>query len=213
MSWKFALQSYIRNPQDFGKEEVVFFDDEVAIIHDKFAKSVCHLLVIVRNKSLSSSHPTIALKYEVKDKLAKYIAKAQDYVYDYFTKRFKPLKLQPYFDSKESFHDKESFIENFIQVGVHSVPSMANLHIHVMTKDLNSDRLKNKKHYNSFTTDFFVSWDRLPLSQIADVKTTENRWLKDHDLICHYCGRNFDSKFSKLKQHLTEEFDNHFASV
>lgn len=213
MSWKFALQPYVRNPREFGQDEVVFFDDEVAIIHDKFAKSVCHLLVLARDRSLTSSHPTTALTYEVKDKLRRYVERAQDYAYQYFTKRFQPLELEPYFDTKESFYDKESFIENFVQVGVHSVPSMANLHIHVMTKDLNSDRLKNKKHYNSFTTGFFVNWDKLPLNQVPDVKVTESRWLKEHDLICHYCGKNFTNKFSKLKQHLAEEFNDHFASV
>lgn len=213
MSWKFALQPYVRSPDQFGADEVVFFDDEVVIIRDKFAKSVCHLLVLPRDRTLSSSHPTTALTYEVKDRLERYIAKAQDYAFQYFTERFKPVKLEPYFTTKESFIDKELFIDGFVQVGVHSVPSMANLHVHVMTKDLNSTRLKNKKHYNSFTTEFFVEWKSLPLDQVPNVKTTENRWLKDHDLVCHYCERNFTNKFSKLKQHLTDEFNDHFASV
>lgn len=46
-----------------------------------------------------------------------------------------------------------------IKKGFHAVPSLDNVHLHVITNDFVSDRLKNKKHYNSFTTDFFVLFD------------------------------------------------------
>ena len=48
------------------------------------------------------------------------------------------------------------------RLGFHAVPSMRQLHLHVISADLRSDALKNKKHWNSFTTDFFVppeAWD------------------------------------------------------
>lgn len=213
MSWKFALEPYIKNPGGFESDEVIFYDDKVVIIRDKFAKSVCHLLVLIRDPQLTRQHPTTALTLKVQNDLDQYIDRAQDYAYKDFTSRYKPLKLDPFFGSDDEFNDKYSFIDSFIQVGVHSVPSMANLHIHVMTKDLNSDRLKNKKHYNSFTTDFFVNWDKLPLDQVPDPKTTEEQYLKNHDLICQYCGQNFSNKFAKLRQHLTQEFDQHFRAV
>lgn len=213
MSWKFALEPYIKNPGGFESDEVIFYDDKVVIIRDKFAKSVCHLLVLIRDPQLTRQHPTTALNLKVQNDLDQYIDRAQDYAYKDFTSRYKPLKLDPFFGSDDEFNDKYSFIDSFIQVGVHSVPSMANLHIHVMTKDLNSDRLKNKKHYNSFTTDFFVNWDKLPLDQVPDPKATEEQYLKNHDLICQYCGQNFSNKFAKLRQHLTQEFDQHFRAV
>lgn len=213
MSWKFALEPYIKNPGGFGNDEVIFHDDKVVIIRDKFAKSVCHLLVLIRDPQLTRQHPTTALTLKVQKDLDQYIDRAQDYAYKVFTSRYKPLELDPFFGSDDEFNDKYSFIDSFIQVGVHRVPSMANLHIHVMTKDLNSSRLKNKKHYNSFTTDFFVNWDKLPLDQVPDTKATEEQYLKNHDLICQYCGQNFSNKFSKLKQHLTQEFDQHFRAA
>ncbi|KAF8212293.1 HIT-like domain-containing protein [Mycena galopus ATCC 62051] len=37
-----------------------------------------------------------------------------------------------------------------IWTGFHGAPSMAHLHLHVLSDDLLSDRMKNKKHYNSF---------------------------------------------------------------
>lgn len=62
----------------------------------------------------------------------------------------------------------ESFKKSFIKVGVHSTPSMSNLHIHVLTKDMNLPWMKNKKHYNSFCTDFFVELGMFENESIGD---------------------------------------------
>ena len=43
------------------------------------------------------------------------------------------------------------------EIGVHALPSMNHLHIHILTPDHISPNLKTKDHYNSFTTEFFVS--------------------------------------------------------
>lgn len=40
-------------------------------------------------------------------------------------------------------------------IGYHMSPSMQRLHLHVVSKDFNSDYLKTKKHWNSFNTEFF----------------------------------------------------------
>ena len=42
--------------------------------------------------------------------------------------------------------------------GYHAVPSMARLHMHVISQDFDSPCLKHK---NSFTTDFFMDADRI----------------------------------------------------
>ncbi|KAL3906476.1 MAG: hypothetical protein SGPRY_010535, partial [Prymnesium sp.] len=53
-----------------------------------------------------------------------------------------------------------------MRAGFHSVPSMRQLHMHLLSLDYASDSLKSKKHFNSFATDFFVppaSWERMLL--------------------------------------------------
>ena len=40
--------------------------------------------------------------------------------------------------------------------GFHAVPSMRQLHLHLISTDFQSEALKNKKHWNSFTSDFLV---------------------------------------------------------
>lgn len=210
MSWKYALDAYIKKPECFSAEEIIFYDEKVVIINDKFYKSTFHLLVLARDPVITKQHPTVYLTYNVKDELQEYIEKARDHIFHQFIKLYKPLKLKPFFNDEDEFYDKHFFLEKFIQVGIHRVPSMANLHIHVMTKDLHSAKLKNKKHYNSFTTKFFVDWESLPLDEIPNPKLTERTMLRESDLICIYCGKNFHNKFSVLKQHLSQEFDEHF---
>lgn len=42
------------------------------------------------------------------------------------------------------------------KMGFHAEPSLPPLHLHVISDDMDSVYLKNKKHWNSFTTDFFL---------------------------------------------------------
>lgn len=46
-------------------------------------------------------------------------------------------------------------LENF-KIGYHALPSMQQLHLHVISNDFDSPCLKTKKHWNSFCTDFFL---------------------------------------------------------
>ena len=55
---------------------------------------------------------------------------------------------------------------------------MKNLHVHVITKDFHSIKLKNKKHYNSFNTSFFIEYDQLPLDTIPDKEEMEDNVIK-----------------------------------
>lgn len=45
--------------------------------------------------------------------------------------------------------------------GFHSLPSLPQLHMHLISMDLESPCLKHKKHYNSFSTYFFLTSDRI----------------------------------------------------
>ncbi|KAJ3505558.1 hypothetical protein NLJ89_g7351 [Agrocybe chaxingu] len=50
---------------------------------------------------------------------------------------------------------QEEMVERYgfkwdIWTGFHGAPSMEHLHLHVISADLCSERMKNKKHYNSF---------------------------------------------------------------
>jgi hypothetical protein len=61
----------------------------------------------------------------------------------------------------KSFNDVSFFqrsIDSF-RIGFHAIPSMSQLHLHLISSDFLGSGLKNKKHYNSFTTPFLISID------------------------------------------------------
>ncbi|KAL3232683.1 Aprataxin-like protein [Nakaseomyces bracarensis] len=208
MGWESALQQYIDHPDKYGKDTVIFSDSNAVIIHDGFPKSKYHLLVLPRSHQITKKHPTIALTPQVKDQLSDYVQKAIDYIYHRFSEQYRTSSRVD-----ALYTDKASFTKEFIQVGIHSVPSMNNLHVHVLTRDFNSVRLKHKKHYNSFNTKFFVSWDDLPLQSIPVPKTIETKYIKNEPLVCSYCKKDFGSQFKRLKDHLEEEFEKHFDPI
>ena len=51
--------------------------------------------------------------------------------------------------------------------GFHSVPSMRQLHLHLISIDFQAEALKHKKHWNSFTSDFLV----LPVRWLEALET------------------------------------------
>lgn len=69
--------------------------------------------------------------------------------------------------------------------GVHSHPSMNHLHVHVLSVDRRSERMKHRKHYNSFATGFFVGVEEFPLGVGAGALegTVRGEETKERDLV------------------------------
>ncbi|KZZ97476.1 aprataxin-like protein [Moelleriella libera RCEF 2490] len=106
--------------------------------------------------------------------------------------------------------------------GVHAVPSMSHLHVHVLSRDMHSGTMRHRSHYNSFTTPFLVDLDAFSPKpgehQVEDGGGGGGGggWLEEEDprrqghlrrdLRCWRCGKGFGNQFRKLKDHLEEEF-------
>lgn len=97
--------------------------------------------------------------------------------------------------------------EREIMCGIHARPSMNHLHVHVISVDRYSDRLKHRKHYNSFSTPFFVPLEDFPLAKDDVRRYPEREGYLKKDYVCWACRQNFGNGFSRLKAHLAEEFD------
>jgi len=104
-----------------------------------------------------------------------------------------------------------------IWMGFHGAPSMDHLHLHVLSDDLCSDRLKNKKHYNSFhpkigfflDIDEVLSWfDAEPsyFSSMVKLDTKHYESMLEEDLSCWRCNASMKN-IPTLKAHLQEEWD------
>ncbi|CAH01478.1 DNA 5'-adenosine monophosphate hydrolase [Kluyveromyces lactis] len=200
-SFSIGLRPYVLCPERLP--EVLYFDDIATIIHDKFPKSEEHFLVLPRSHKISNSHPT-TIDNGIKVQLQWHIDWAKRFCWTQFIKKY---------DIKDiSLKEKEAFLANFVQSGVHSTPSMANTHIHVMTRDFHSKKLKHKKHFNSFNSPFFIPWDELPVLDLPGDKELSERYIKNFEMICPYCSTNFKNRFAKLKEHLADEFNMRFVS-
>ncbi|XP_078613719.1 aprataxin-like [Branchiostoma floridae x Branchiostoma japonicum] len=90
------------------------------------------------------------------------------------------------------------------RLGYHAIPSMSHLHLHVISQDFDSPCLKHKKHWNSFTTNYFIDSSDVmeeleKEGKIAD-KGSRNERLKD-PLRCHVCKKE-QVNMPKLKAHI-----------
>lgn len=162
--WRGALQQYARNPKDFGSV-VRFFNDRVVVIEDKFPKARVHRLVLARDLKLN----------KVTDLHREHL----------------PLLLEMQRIANDQIQQCSGGDRSF-QVGFHAVPSMLVLHVHVISTDFDSSALKNKKHWNSFTTPFFISLvdviERLRTTGAVSLRADESEAQLNSVMKCPHCG-------------------------
>ncbi len=97
------------------------------------------------------------------------------------------------------------------------VPSMRQLHLHIISQDFNSASLKNKKHWNSFTTTFFL--DSVDVIEEIDQRGSATISSDDRvlamELRCHRC-RSAHPNIPKLKSHIAScksSFPSHLLQI
>ena len=95
-----------------------------------------------------------------------------------------------------------------MSAGVHTIPSLRPLHVHIISEDLLSPYVRTKKHYNSFATDFFY-----PLEELAEtLRHTAGGPIEIHmgnasarlaeQPACNRCGASVFGAFSHFLEHL-----------
>ena len=94
-------------------------------------------------------------------------------------------------------------------LGFHSIPSMRHLHLHVISRDFNSVCLKKKKHWNSFTTAFWLDVDwvlqqldsKQRATEYLDYSIDEKEALEKGNMKCPKCGAAL-SNIPAVKEHV-----------
>lgn len=181
--WSMKLYDSMQDPKLIVDDS----DDRVVVIKDLYPKAKHHYLVIPRankpNLKDLGAEDIPLLKY-MKDVGESLISKMQ--------------------------RDKsgEGAVQLKFRMGYHAVPSMQQVHMHVVSQDFDSPRLKNKKHWNSFTSAFFldVDWVIGELERKGCIQVDKERYeamLKD-PLKCHVCGaaqNNMPNLKAHIKQH------------
>ncbi|ORY86282.1 hypothetical protein BCR37DRAFT_376843 [Protomyces lactucae-debilis] len=101
-------------------------------------KSMFHLLLIPRDRAILDLHPFEALSTDLLDKTRIYI------------ESLKPLFEKELIRLHNGARSNGLPWADYLKIGVHAVPSMSHVHVHIMTRDYSTTWLKTKKHYNSF---------------------------------------------------------------
>ncbi|OAE26275.1 hypothetical protein AXG93_626s1100 [Marchantia polymorpha subsp. ruderalis] len=176
--WTLALYKLALHPDESKLLQVT---DAAVVLYDLYPKAKKHVLVLSRKQGLDALEDArqehIALLEHMHSLGEKWAA---------------------------SFLKEDSSL--VFRAGYHSVPSMKQLHLHVVSQDFDSACLKNKKHWNSFTTPFF----RDSLDIIDELKThgrvdncgeRAEKALQELELRCHRC-RSIQPNMPRLKAHI-----------
>ncbi|XP_021929427.1 aprataxin isoform X2 [Zootermopsis nevadensis] len=151
-------------------------DDKIVAIKDKYPKAHYHFLVLPKENICSLAKVT------------------KDH-----------LQLLKHMD-KVGQELAESHPTSNFKLGYHAEASMSRLHLHVVSDDFNSTCLKTKKHWNTFTTDFFVPSSKIiseveKHGEVIFITKDEIKKFMDTPLKCHKC--NFLAKnMPSLKSHI-----------
>ena len=110
-------------------------------------------------------------------------------------------------DLIERVHKKEP--NTLFRFGYHAVPSMKRLHLHIVSQDFDSPRMKTQHHWNTFNTEYFINSsvviDTLKKEGCIEVVDEMYEALLTLSMKCNACSRRFDEIFA-LKNHLIEHY-------
>ncbi|XP_073525788.1 uncharacterized protein [Phyllobates terribilis] len=176
-SWAQALYNIAVHPEKY-KNDIFEVTNDVVVLNDAYPKAKKHVLVLARLEGL--------------DRLADV---SEEHLHLLRTMHEVGIKW-----AKKFLQDDESLI---FRLGYHSVPSMRQLHLHVISQDFESPHLKNKKHWNSFNTAFFFdSVDVIEeVSKNGKASVNGDDRLLSMELRCNRC-RSAHPNLPRLKSHI-----------
>ncbi|KIW86294.1 hypothetical protein Z517_01689 [Fonsecaea pedrosoi CBS 271.37] len=210
-----GLLAYILEPAKFPSDIVILHNDKTVLVRDAFPKATVHLLLLPRDPAKQTLNPRDALDdQEFLDMVRTEASAAVKLAASELSRLISPYSetCKARIAAMESENPPDNpppgrdFTKEF-KVGIHAHPSMNHLHIHIISRDMHSDRLKHRKHYNSFNTDFFIPLEDFPLAR-DDIRrqTSYQNANLTKDYKCWRCGKMFGNKFTQLKAHLEDEF-------
>ncbi|KAI0540051.1 HIT domain-containing protein [Xylaria digitata] len=212
-----GLGTYTADPASFPTSRVIYHNESFVAINDLYPKSSVHTLLLPRSPQ-NRLHPFDAFEdakflAEVREETARLkhlVAKELQRRYGRFSAQDK--LRESILNGDIEWEDGEPLPlgrdwEEELLVGVHAHPSMNDLHVHVLSRDMVSQNMRNRKHYLSFNTPFLIDVADFPLAADDPRRKPGRGGVFERDLQCWRCGKNFGNQFKKLKAHLDEEFE------
>lgn len=191
--WSGGLLQYLKDPTKHA-DVMITYTDEIVVIKDKWPKAKLHLLVM----------PRVALNN------LSYLRREHIPLLQAMERLGKTLGDQWLAKDGSSAVAKvgqwPSAYTKRVAIGFHAIPSMTQVHMHVISDDFDSASLKTKKHWNSFLPPFFQA-PAVLLQQLQDHnavqfdKATYEAYL-EAPLKCHRCGSHLPN-VPALKGHIS----------
>jgi aprataxin len=184
--WALALINIIQNPEiPEHSKAILYRDEDVIIISDKFPKAKYHFLVLPAGVWIDTAADVTKNDIPILEKL---------------------LERATAFLDELKHKSKKAAMANF-KMGFHGKPSMKQLHLHVISDDFNSPAMKHSKHYNTFTTPYFLDVhdfiDTVRRVGYYPVDFRELTKLAEGPMTCHKCGIDMGTNWYDAKQHYT----------
>ncbi|TGJ80204.1 hypothetical protein E0Z10_g8561 [Xylaria hypoxylon] len=212
-----GLGAYTTDPASFPASRVIYHNESFVAINDLYPKSTVHTLLLPRSPQ-SRLHPFDAFEdpkflaevQEETTQLKHLVAKELQRRYGRFSAQDKLresiLNGEVEWENGASLPVGRDW-EKELLIGIHAHPSMNDLHVHVLSRDMISECMRNRKHYQSFNTPFLIDLADFPLTADDPRREPGRGGFFERDLQCWRCGKNFGNQFKKLKAHLDEEFE------
>ncbi|KAI0422222.1 HIT domain-containing protein [Xylaria grammica] len=212
-----GLGAYTADPASFPTNRVIYYNESFVVINDLYPKSTVHTLLLPRSPQ-SRLHPfdafdDVEFLAEVREetaRLKRLVAKELQRRCGRFSAQDK--LRESILNGEVEWEDGTPLPvgrdwEKELLVGVHAHPSMNDLHVHVLSRDMVSEYMRGRKHYQSFNTPFLIDIADFPLAADDPRRKPGHSGFFERDLQCWRCGKNFGNQFKKLKVHLSEEFE------
>jgi len=165
------------------KDNIIRETEFVSIIKDKYPKAKYHYLIIAKG-NISS---------------VKSLNKSHVSLLHHMIKQAELVE-----DSIKAKDKKVQFRKGF-----HAVPSMTLMHMHLISTDFDSTFMKHKKHWNSFTTQFFrpvsVILEQLEADETLNLDSHFYKRMLETELQCHLCDEK-PRNMPRLKEHVKTHF-------
>ncbi|KND05106.1 uncharacterized protein SPPG_00780 [Spizellomyces punctatus DAOM BR117] len=182
-SWKDALKRICQSPESFNSDVVKHYDDRTVTIADLFPKAKCHFLVMPRQ--IINDFEDLTLEHLT--------------VLDDLRERAEQLIA--------SHHEQDPSLT--FKCGFHALPSMRQLHLHVISTDFCSPNMfksGQRKHWNSYNTSFFVPLEtlreRLEKEGRIQFDVLQNMKKLQSKILCNVCQAQARD-MRELKVHLS----------
>ncbi|KAF9110151.1 hypothetical protein BGX27_006716 [Mortierella sp. AM989] len=186
-SFRYIFIGYVNDPSSVHMEIQYWHDADHLIIRDKYPKATVHMLIMPRRRI---------------DKVTDLFGQDGVKIVEMLVERANWLieRLQ------------KDYPHLVFQMGFHIIPSILQLHLHVISQDFCSEKLKTKAHWNSFTTSYFVPPELILKTlkeekslTLTPAKTLEYEAMFRQELKCNQCKCVAES-MPKLKSHLMQHF-------